>query len=311
MIDLFFSTRSRSRAIGIFCISLAACAPATHYAGDGRAQSPDAPPMNPPASTTMITPAPASTIDQAPPPKVATQDDARPPLRSAVGLRSRSLLVTELQGLEQLAAQTPTSAPDHAPLLRRLAEDYVELEHVAQIEGATPIASTARNKAISDYARLVSEHPTYPRMDEALYYLAVEYEAAQDDAHARQIYLELIQRAPSSRFVPNAYLAFGEMYFDEAAQDPSKWNLALAAYQRVLRDPPPRNNVYGYAWYKLGWVLRNQGDRDGAIQAFNHAIAFANEYASAPGSSKLAHAARADIVSLGAPSESATDTRAL
>ncbi len=304
MIDRFFSGVSRSVGVAIVCAALFACQPPARPSSNGIAQTD--PEITTPnenvvsqvsANETNATP-PDDPSPNDPPKSIATKTDPRPPLRFESKPRARALLVTELSGLEQLAAQTPINSPDHLQLLRRLAEDYVELERAAQTAGDVAMQNKARNKAISNYSQLVHDHPEYPRIDEALYFLAAEYETANDLANARQVFMLLITKAPASRFVPNAYLAFGEMFFDEAAQDPSKWDLALSAYQRVLRDPPPRNNLYGYAWYKLAWVLRNKGDRAGALEAFNHAIDYATEFASAPGAAKLAEASRSDLRSL-------------
>ena len=102
--------------------------------------------------------------------------------------------------------------------------------------------------------------PAYPRLDEVYYYLAYEYEQAGDTANARRVYLDLITKTPNSKYIPNAYLAFGELFFNEAQGDPTKWEPAKQAYQKVIAKPPPDNKVYGYAWYKLAYVFWNQGD---------------------------------------------------
>ena len=73
------------------------------------------------------------------------------------------------------------------------------------------------------------------------------------------------QKTPNSKYIPNAYLAFGELFFNEAQGDPSKWELAKQAYMKVIGYPPPNNKVYGYAWYKLAYVFWNKGElRQGA-----------------------------------------------
>jgi tetratricopeptide (TPR) repeat protein len=299
MIYRFFSGDSRSLGFAIFCGLLVACQPAAWRPSNGIAQ-PD-----PEAATSreQLASHVSPNDPNASPPNdqtnpITTKEDPRPPLGSGSKPRARALLVTELSMLEQLAAETPISAPDRSQLVRRMAEDWAELERSAQTAGDEATRNKARNKAISNYVELVQNHPDYPKLDEALYYLAAEYESANDRANARHFYTLLVTKAPASRFVPNAYLAFGEMFFDEATEDPAKLDLALSAYQRVLRDPPPRNDAYGYAWYKLAWVLRNKGDREGALEAFNHAIDYATEFASAPGAAKLAEASRSDLRSL-------------
>ena len=84
-------------------------------------------------------------------------------------------------------------------------------------------------------------------MDEVLYYLAYEYEQAKDLQNARKATTNLIEKAPQSPYIPNAYLAFGELFFQEAQGDPSKFDLAAAAYKEVIKYPPPKNKVYGYS----------------------------------------------------------------
>jgi tetratricopeptide (TPR) repeat protein len=133
-------------------------------------------------------------------------------------------------------------------------------------------------------------------MDEALYYLAYEYELGQDLMNARKSYFELIQKHPNSRYVPNAYLAFGEMFFEEAAKDPSKWDLAIQAYNEVIKFPPPDNKVYGYAWYKRGWAHASKGEWDQSLNDFKKTIDYGTAFSQLPGSQKLADAARHDIV---------------
>src|SRR5262249_7687152 len=161
--------------------------------------------------------------------------------------------------LESLFATTPKNAPDRPQLARRLAENYVELESAAfrdkteagikadsmknnpgeagkakqSAAAAAQMMDRARKKAIEYYTLLKTGYPNYSQMDEVLYYLAYEYEQAQDLNNARKVYYELIQKAPQSKYIPNAYLAFGELFFNEAQGDPSKWDLAAGAYQEV------------------------------------------------------------------------------
>ncbi|MCK6592368.1 MAG: hypothetical protein L6Q76_32855, partial [Polyangiaceae bacterium] len=109
--------------------------------------------------------------------------------KSRADARARPLLVAEIQGLESLFESTPRNAPDRPKLLRRLAEDYVELESAAfrdKIEAETgadearrrndskraaalkaeaskadKILVAARGAAIKFYTKLKDEHPKY------------------------------------------------------------------------------------------------------------------------------------------------------
>jgi tetratricopeptide (TPR) repeat protein len=219
------------------------------------------------------------------------RDHRRPP-------RALALLVVEIQQLEMLFRATVATSPDRPLIQRRIAEDYVELEKAATAESVLPgdparrdtrrrTAEQARRMALRSYEDLVTQFPADPRTDEARYFLAYEREQARDLAGARRAYLDLITQSPSSRYVPLAYLAFGEMFFSEAADDPSKWEIAKQAYRKVLDAPPPANEAYAYAWYRLGYVLVNQGDRDGALHALEKAVEAATAFPQVPGAAAL------------------------
>ncbi|HVU00404.1 MAG TPA: tetratricopeptide repeat protein [Polyangiaceae bacterium] len=238
--------------------------------------------------------------------------------------RARALLITEITGLERLYGSTRKKSPDRPQLVRRLAEGYVELETAAnhdktqaEIDAddakrkkdkskydrsrgeagkAKKILDSARQNAIKFYNVMKKDYPNYSKLDEVLYYLAYEYEQAGDLDNARKVYYELIQKAPKSKYIPNAYLAFGELFFQEAMGDPSKWALAGEAYKQVLKYPPPENKVWGYAHYKLGYVYWNTGDYAKAIQEFKETIEYGDKYSDQPNSAQLQKAARKDLI---------------
>jgi tetratricopeptide (TPR) repeat protein len=236
--------------------------------------------------------------------------------------RARALLIAEIQGLERLFRQTKKNSPDRPQLVRRLAEGYVELESAAQRDKiasdikaqdakakkqnatkfrndaaqATKIVAAARDKAIAYYTMMKTDYPNYSKLDEVLYYLAYEYEQKGDYKNARTVYYELIQKSPKSPYIPNAYLAFGELFFQEAQGDPSKWDLAAAAYMEVIKFPPPNNKVYGYARYKLAYVHWNKGEYPNALNEFKKVIEYGDQYNDLPNAAQLAKAARRDLI---------------
>lgn len=237
--------------------------------------------------------------------------------------RARALLITEIQGLERLFRQTPKKDPDRPQLVRRLAEGYVELESAAlrdktasdiaaqdnkkknpgaatkarrESAQAKKIVDAARKKAIAYYTLMKEQYPNYSKIDEVLYYLAYEHEQSQDYTNARKVYYELIQKAPKSTYIPNAYLAFGELFFQEAQGDPSKWDLAAAAYKEVIKYPAPKNKVYGYARYKLAYVNWNKGEYPEALNEFKKVIEYGDQYGELPNAKQLAKAARRDLI---------------
>ncbi len=283
-------------------------------------------------------PEPVRSSKPAPLPAVDLSGDGlRDPRAIALKQRGLALLITELQQLEALLKSTGLSSHDRPMLLRRLAEDYVELENAASramtVAGMTgaqyrttnprlagqwkatenarrTTTDRARKAAIAAYTMLVTDYagqpspsfptapPAYALLDEAYYYLAYEYEQAGDTASARRVYLDLITRAPASRYVASAYLAFGELFFTEAMGDPAKWEPARLAYQQVVSRPPPDNKAFAYAWYKLAYVAWNLGDLPHALSAFKKTIDASVQYPALPGAAKLAENARRDLVAV-------------
>lgn len=262
--------------------------------------------------------------------KTAQRDERSARLKPKV----RKLLITEIANVERLFKSTPKNDKDRPTLMRRLAEGYVELESSAfrdKVEAevkaqelrtkdaakaseakstatkSMAVIKTARKNAIDYYKRLKDQYPKWCQdpnapngqkgcIDEVLYYLAYEYEQAGDLDNARTAYLELTENWKQSRFVPNAFLAFGELYFQEAQGDPGKWPFAQNFYKEVLKYDPPENKLWGYAAYKLGYVFWNRGDYATAIQQFKSVIEFADKYPQLPNAKGLATSARRDVI---------------
>jgi hypothetical protein len=263
----------------------------------------------------------------------AAQRDER---RNRLAPKVRSLLVTEIQGLESLFASTPKNAPDRPKLMRRLAEGYVELESAAfrdktengikadeakrknpkavagfQAEAAKAdkILAASRQAAIKYYTALKTAYPKWCQnnnpqdptkstgcTDEVLYYLAYEYEQSNNLEQARKVYFELIQNWAQSKYIPNAYLAFGELFFNEAQGDPTKWQFAEQSYKEVIKYPAPENKVWGYAHYKLAYVYWNKGEFPQALTEFKKTIEYGVQYSQLPNATQLAISARRDII---------------
>ncbi len=113
---------------------------------------------------------------------------------------------------------------------------------------------------------------------------------------ARKVYLGLISDWPQSRYIPNAYLAFGELFFTEAQTDPTHWELAEQSYKKVAQYPAPENKVLGYAHYKLAYVYWNKGDYLQALSEFKKTIDFGAQFPELAASKGLAASARRDLL---------------
>ena len=262
--------------------------------------------------------------------KTAQRDERASRLKPKV----RKLLLTEITNVERLYRSTPKNDKDRPRLMRRLAEGYVELESSAfrdKVESeikaqdfrrkspkkaakykkeavrAMKLIKVARKNAIKYYKKLKKSYPKwcqFPKkkpgkrgcIDEVLYYLAYEYEQAGKLEKARQVYLELTENWKKSRFVPNAYLAFGELFFNEAQGNPAQWPVAGNFYQEVLKYKAPGNKLWGYAAYKLAYVHWNMGKYGKAIDEFKKVIEFGMTYGHLPNAKGLAKSSRRDII---------------
>jgi hypothetical protein len=206
--------------------------------------------------------------------------------------RAMALLRAEVQGLERLFQTTPLRNPDRPQLLRRLAEAYVELAAASSI--ASPAREdAARQRAIQFYKAMKTQYPSYAAIDDVLYYLGLAYERAGALGEARKAYYELIMKAPRSSKIPLAYLAFGEMFFEEAKADPTKWPLAKAAHGEVVKYPAPKNRAACFARMRLGQIFEQTGDRPRALAEYQKARQCAQNYRALPESGEVLRAARA------------------
>ncbi len=246
-------------------------------------------------------------------PDVEMANAQRDQRREGLKAKAAKLLVSEIQQLEELWKATSKTAADRVQLARRLAETYVELENAAfrekteneikqdqaAADKSKKLLEGARGNAIKYYKVVANEYKSYPQLDEVLYYLAYEYEQAQNLDEARKVYLQLINETPQSKYIPNAYLAFGELFFNEGQTDPSKFELAKQSYQKVLEYPEAQNKVFGYALYKMGYVHWNLGERENfakALDFFKKTIEYGERHAKEPGVEALQKNARKDII---------------
>ncbi len=157
-------------------------------------------------------------------------------------------------------------------------------------------SATFQADAIARYRQIVKKYPTYPRMDEVLYFLGHNLWDDNKEKDALGIYKLLVQRYPQSKYVPDAYLAFGEYYFNNSKGQRPELMKALAAYKKAASFP--ENKVYLYSLYKEGWCYYNLADFPQALDMFKSVILYADLASSVSSGNKLrlAKDARRDYV---------------
>ncbi|WP_242395887.1 tetratricopeptide repeat protein [Anaeromyxobacter oryzisoli] len=132
-----------------------------------------------------------------------------------------------------------------------------------------------QDQAVALYKAIIAKYPKYPRLDEVLYFLGENLaKRNRNDPNALKAYRALIQRYPQSHYVPDAWMAFGEYYFERANKSDRAGNLAkaLEAYRKAAANR--ESSVYGYALYKQAWVHTNLGNWNEALELFRAVIAF-------------------------------------
>ena len=193
---------------------------------------------------------------------------------------------TEL--LEQLIEDTPDDEPNEkADLLYRLADlhaqkqrywRFIGMDLYPKIEKAKKgkkgalekeqkTAFETAKKAMLDAVKVykkIADNPAYknyPDMDKTLFYFAYTLSSGKYMKEARIVYQRLIQDYPQSVYIPEAYLAFADYFFQQNS-------LANAEqfYDKVLQFP--KASVYNYAKYMKGWVYLNLDRAQEALEIF-------------------------------------------
>ncbi|HEX8908749.1 MAG TPA: tetratricopeptide repeat protein, partial [Anaeromyxobacteraceae bacterium] len=183
-----------------------------------------------------------------------------------------------------------TRAKGDAARLDQLRAEKRDLEQRSRSEQA---------QAIARYREIAKRYPSYPRLDEVIFFLGENLWKQNRRMEALDAYKVLIQRFPKSRYVPDAWMAFGEHYFDIADKGNRQQTLhkALESYKRAAAYT--ESSVYGYALYKQAWVHYNLGAWAEALDLFKAVIFFGDLPTSTVAPDKklaLAREARKDYV---------------
>jgi hypothetical protein len=127
--------------------------------------------------------------------------------------------------------------------------------------------------AVNQYTQIVQKYRDYPRTDEVLFFLAHNLMDLNEEKKALIAYGKLVKDYPKSRFVPDAYLAFGEYYFNNS-KGPSR--LAAQGRSRPTSPRPttPRARSTASPLYKQGWCHFNLTDYPRAMDLFKATVLY-------------------------------------
>jgi hypothetical protein len=241
------------------------------------------------------------------------------------------ILKREILLLKRLAESTPDDNPEKAEILKRIADAYKDfydqlnymardLEEkifqakkkkkkreaaklLAQQKKLDKMARQHRELSIKAYVEIRNKFPDYPDYDEILFaiayeidQLAVELEEKSKKAayreKARVFYQELIRNYPRSRFIPHAWMAFGEYYFHEAMDV----DRAMKAYQKVVEWGEENNPNYVIAMYYQAWCLFNMQEFQKTIDQFVRVINYSEKNPDHKEAKSVAKRARMELV---------------
>ncbi len=129
-------------------------------------------------------------------------------------------------------------------------------------------------KAIDAYSRIVQEFKDFERTDEVLYFLGLNLIEMGDEKRGLVAYNRLISKFTKSRYLPDAYMAVGEYWFNGSKGKRESLEKALDNYKNAAKFP--EHQVYAYSLYKQGWCHFNMSDYEKAMDQFKAVILFAD-----------------------------------
>ncbi len=132
------------------------------------------------------------------------------------------------------------------------------------------------DQAVEKYYQIVQEYKDYERTDEVLYFLGLNLMDSSDEKNQKKAlasYKRLIEKYQKSKYLPDAYLAVGEFYFNGSKGKREQLEKALENYKSASKYP--ENQVYGYAMYKMGWCYFNMADYEKAMDQFKSVVLYA------------------------------------
>ena len=150
----------------------------------------------------------------------------------------------------------------------KAAQDLAEKEKEDLLDQSKAYAQ----KAIGNYSTIVQEYKNFERTDEVLYFLGLNLMEMNDEKRGLVAYNRLIAKFPKSKYLPDAYLAVGEYWFNGSKGKRESLEKALDGYKNAAKFP--ENQVYGYALYKQGWCHFNMSDFEKAMDQFKAVVLY-------------------------------------
>ena len=133
--------------------------------------------------------------------------------------------------------------------------------------GDTELSRKQAITAIRDYETLLQDHPDRSDNDAILYQLAKAYTLAGKPRLAIVTLEKLVTDFPKSEYYLEGEFRLGQLFY--AAGD---YEMAVAAYQRLLDQGRSGNTYYVSAGYLQGWSLFKMQDYENSLLAFSRVL---------------------------------------
>jgi tetratricopeptide (TPR) repeat protein len=150
--------------------------------------------------------------------------------------------------------------------------------------------------AIKIFEEIEKKYKKFERLPDVLYMMGQAYWDRNDLKQALTVYRKLIKDHPKNQYISDAWLAFGEYYFQVGPEDERDVNKALDAYVKAAANT--ESAVFGYATYKQGWCQYNLSRHDKAASKFKEVVLYSQVNSAILGERRigLAKEARKDYV---------------
>ncbi len=152
----------------------------------------------------------------------------------------------------------------------RFFEVHRESETIVKLAPRLVKAASSRasvQKAVDTYGLIQAKFPNFPQMDLVIFNHAFARQALGQEKESEVLYGTLINRYPSSLFVPDAHLAIGEIAFTR-----SQFAVALDHFNAIRKFPESR--VYPYGLYKAAWTHYNMRDAEKGLKKLEEVVAY-------------------------------------
>jgi cellulose synthase operon protein C len=183
-----------------------------------------------------------------------------------------------IRELERFVASEPESVAEMADALLRLAElrwEQARAEQLRAFEAWQKAPKQARaadaprieiDAALGLYDRILTRHADFDRLDLVLYMKAYALLEASRMTDALQSYKRILDEFPTSKFRPDAHMAFAEWHFGGSYDYAS----ALREYDHVLQYP--QSELSDLALFKSAWCLWKLGRVTEAATRFRQVL---------------------------------------